>query len=343
MNGAGQLDRDAINAIFAPLSGEPGLLLAVSGGPDSTALLLMAALWAKQKAAPRLYAATVDHGLRREGADEAAAVANLAKTHGIAHKTLRWEGDKPTTRVQERAREARYRLLGAHAAQLGLSAVVTAHHLDDQAETVLFRLARGSGIAGLAGMASRSQRDGVTIFRPLLAYPKSALVAFCEREGIAYASDPSNEDLHYARPRLRKLMLEVAREGLDAPTLARLARRAALVEEALIAQTIAAEKRLGLVATGACDASALFAEPFEIARRLLTLAFAAIGGEAPERVSLEKMEALTAALRDAGRDGRIFSANVAGARVVCNGKGRLQVGKEPPRRALIRKVVTLGA
>jgi len=179
----------APTAPLASLRDEPALLLAVSGGPDSTALLLMASEWAEPK--PRLFAATVDHGLRPESGAEAAAAAELCARLGVPHATLRWQGRKPTTRLQERAREARYDLLAAHARQVGAGVVVTAHHLDDQAETVLFRLARGSGLAGLAGMAARSRRGAIDIARPLLAIPKADLVALCEaaRNGTLDAFD----------------------------------------------------------------------------------------------------------------------------------------------------------
>jgi tRNA(Ile)-lysidine synthase len=248
------------------------LLLAVSGGPDSTALPLMAAGWA---GGPALYAATVDHALRPESAAEAQAVAALAAGLGVPHRTLRWEGEKPATRLQERARNARYGLLEAEAERVGAKVVVTAHHLDDQAETVLMRLARGSGIAGLAGMAARTRRGAVEIARPLLGVAKSDLIAFCDARGVAYARDPSNANPRFARPRLRGLAGTLAAEGLDAPALARLARRAALAEEALARMTEAAEARLGLARTGRCEAEALAGEPPEIVRRLLTVAISA--------------------------------------------------------------------
>jgi tRNA(Ile)-lysidine synthase len=140
-------------SLFSDLSSVPVLLLAVSGGPDSTALMLLAARWAKaRKGAPKLVAVTVDHGLRKEAAREAQAVARLARTLGIAHRTLRWRGKKPKTGLQQAARLARYRLLAEAARQCGARHILTAHTLDDQAETVVIRLARGSGLTGLAAM-----------------------------------------------------------------------------------------------------------------------------------------------------------------------------------------------
>ena len=140
--------------LFADLAAEPALVVAVSGGPDSTALLYLMARWrARRQPALRLAAVTIDHGLRPEARREAAAVKRLSGELGVEHRTMRWSGAKPSTGLQEKARVARYRLL--HAAARGAKArcVLTAHTLDDQAETVLFRMARGSGLAGICGMA----------------------------------------------------------------------------------------------------------------------------------------------------------------------------------------------
>ena len=159
MNREPGLAAPTIDALLAPLCEFDVALLAVSGGPDSTALLAMAVEWARRAAkAPRLAAATVDHGLRNESADEAAAVGALCARLGVPHRVLVWSGDKPKTRIQERARAARYALLGAHASEIGAKAIVTAHHLDDQAETALFRLLRGSGVGGLRAMAASADR-----------------------------------------------------------------------------------------------------------------------------------------------------------------------------------------
>jgi tRNA(Ile)-lysidine synthase len=131
----------------------PALVLAVSGGPDSTALMVLAARWCERlKSGPTLTAVTIDHGLRAESAREAAAVGRLAHQLGLVHRTLRWTGKKPSTGLQEAARTARYRLLAKAARETGATHILTAHTLDDQAETVLIRLTRGSGLTGLGGM-----------------------------------------------------------------------------------------------------------------------------------------------------------------------------------------------
>ncbi len=150
------------NAAFDRVfSDATNILAAVSGGPDSVALLALLADWAKSNGRGiRVFAATVDHGLRPESAQEAADCGRLAAQLGIPHAVLRWEDPKPATGLQESARIARYGLLAAHARSIGATHVATAHHADDQAETVLMRLAAGSGIAGLAAMRETTRLDG---------------------------------------------------------------------------------------------------------------------------------------------------------------------------------------
>jgi len=322
------LDDKRIDALLAALGSAKATLIAVSGGPDSTALLVMAAEWAARRGA-RISAATVDHGLRPESAAEAAGVAALSERLGVPHATLVWTGAKPATRRQERAREARYRLLVAHANAIGADTIATAHHLDDQAETVLFRLQRGSGVAGLAGMAATSERDGVRLARPLLGLAKADLVAFCRTRRVAFVEDPSNADPAYARTRLRALMAALAEDGLDAEAFARLARRASEADEALARMTEAAEARLG---EGPIDAHALFSEPIAVVHRLLARRIASAGGADEARIGLEKIEALALRLSEAASGRRALGANVAGALVRLTAKGRLDFGREPARR-----------
>ena len=154
-------------ALFADLADHPALVLAVSGGPDSTALLVLAARWRKAhcKRGPKLVAVTVDHGLRQGGRREALAVKRLARSLKVEHRTLRWSGRKPATGLQQAARHERYRLLAEAARKAGARHVLTAHTLDDQAETVLIRLARGSGVSGLAAMARLSPLPGAATSR----------------------------------------------------------------------------------------------------------------------------------------------------------------------------------
>ncbi len=319
-----------IDGLFKPLGGARTLLVAVSGGPDSTALLLMADDWARRRGRTRIEAATVDHGLRPESGEEAKAVAALCARLGVAHRVLQWKGPKPASRLQERAREARYRLLVDHANAIGADALLTAHHADDQAETVLFRLLRGSGVAGLRGMDLTTTRDGMTIARPLIGLKKRDLIAFVRARGAPFVDDPSNADPRFARTRLRALLERLSEDGLDAAALDRLARRAGETEQALAHMTADVEARLG--PEGAIDARALYAAPIAIVQRILARRIAAAGGRDPSRIGLEKVEALALGLGDALRERRAFGANVGGALVRLTVKGRLSFAPEPPRR-----------
>jgi tRNA(Ile)-lysidine synthase len=320
-----------IDALFAPFVRAKALLIAVSGGPDSTALLVMAAEWAKRRGKTRIEAATVDHGLRPESANEAKAVAALCARLGLGHRVLQWKGVKPTSRLQERAREARYRLLVDHAKAIGADAVMTAHHADDQAETVLFRLLRGSGVAGLRGMDSITERDGMTIARPLIALKKRDLIAFADARGAAFIDDPSNTDPRFARTRLRALLARLDQEGLNAEALDRLARRARETEEALTHLTAEVEARIGSEET--IDGRALFAAPIAIAQRILARRIAEAGGRDATRIGLEKIETLTAGLRDSHKERQAYGANVGGVVVRLSTKGRLSFAPEPPRKS----------
>jgi tRNA(Ile)-lysidine synthase len=318
-----------IDALFAPFGRAKALLIAVSGGPDSTALLLMASEWAKRRGKTRIEAATVDHGLRPESAEEAKAVAVLCVRLGVGHRILQWKGVKPASRLQERAREARYRLLVDHAKAISAEALMTAHHADDQAETVLFRLLRGSGLAGLRGMDLMTTRDGMMIARPLIGLKKCDLIAFANARGAPFIDDPSNADLRFARTRLRALLARLGEEGLDAEALDRLARRARETEEALAHLTAEVEARVG--SEGPIDARALFAAPIAIAHRILARRIAAAGGRDASRIGLEKIETLALGLSDALKERRAHGANLGGAVVRLTVKGRLSFAPEPPR------------
>ncbi|HLU65659.1 MAG TPA: tRNA lysidine(34) synthetase TilS, partial [Kofleriaceae bacterium] len=176
---------------LGPFERRPRLAVAVSGGPDSLCLCLLAHGWAKARGG-EVSALTVDHGLRPTSADEARQVAAWLGPRGIDHHVLRWTGAKPATAIQEAAREARYRLLGDWCRAAGVLHLLLAHHLDDQAETVAFRRARGSGPEGLAGMPAVRELAGLRLLRPLLGVPKARLVATLEAAGQAWLEDPSN-------------------------------------------------------------------------------------------------------------------------------------------------------
>ena len=223
-----------LNRLFAPVATQPALALAVSGGADSLALLLLIHRWVQAlPQAPKVVVYTLDHGLRAEAAQEVAMVLRVAADLGIKATALRWEGTKPQTGLQEAARIARYRLIGHAMKADGINVLLTAHHQQDQAETVLMRMAHGSGIEGLKGMASWSEVEGIRVFRPLLDVGPAALRRLVNDAGLTPAEDPSNADPHYERVRWRQAMPMLAELGLDASALAVFANRMAEADAAI--------------------------------------------------------------------------------------------------------------
>lgn len=324
------LRRDDPELLFSGLGRARGILAAVSGGPDSIALMHLLARWAPGHRPPVLVA-TVDHGLRPGAAGEAAFVAREAAALGFPHRTLVWAGEKPRTGLQEAAREARYRLLVACARDAGASHLVTAHTQDDQAETILMRLAKGSGLKGLRGMRRERDRDGIVHVRPLLGGSKAALLDLCRENGWRFVTDPSNADERFARVRWRRLMPLLAAEGLTAGRLARLAERVAQADEAL-----AVKARQALEAAGPSGGEGAFSfkaacladEPFEIALRVLDLALGRIG---LENGRLHRLETCLERLRAAIGAGGGLRLTVAGALLHLDRAGRLSLRPEPPR------------
>ena len=333
-------------SLFAEWKRASSLILAVSGGPDSVAMLWLAARWRRAlKHGPRLVAVTVDHQLRPEAGREAADVKRLARQLGIEHRILRWRGAKPETGLPAAARAARYALLLEAARRCGAAHILTAHTRDDQAETLMMRMARGSGIAGLGAMARQSPREGAVVVRPLLDVSKARLLATLDKAGISYALDPTNQDAKYTRPRFRALMPLLAAEGCDARNLARLAARLARANAALELMTDGAERFLAIHDGGAPQRSfgfdAFVGLSEEIRVRVLLRAIGRVGTEgAPE---LGKVEALVGAIEAAGsiasRPGAIkpgttgrFRQTLAGA-VITVARDRILIEPAPPRRS----------
>jgi tRNA(Ile)-lysidine synthase len=316
------------------------LLVGVSGGPDSLALLLLLHRWAAAQgdAAPQLHAATIDHGLRPESAGEAAFVASVCAGLRVPHAVLPWVGDKPATALQEEAREMRIRLLGEHAMAIEADAVLLGHHLDDQAETILMRLCRGSGLRGLSGIHPLEIR-GIDSFvyrvaRPLLEVPKARLVATCQAFGVTPVDDPSNRDPRFARTRMRALLPLLAAEGLGAAGFGRLARRVMRADEALhvMAHQLEKDMRSGSEEDGErYQGDLLLGVPDEFSLRVLDVAIRrhATEGE-PELAALEDLHE---ALLDALCDSKPFSRTLAGAWVRIRRGGVVQVGPAPKRRS----------
>jgi tRNA(Ile)-lysidine synthase len=339
-------------ALFADWKAAPALVLAVSGGPDSIALMWLMARWRRSLArGPRLVAITVDHGLRTEAAREAHDVKRLARRLELEHRTMRWTGTKPKTGLPAAARAARYQLLAQAARHVGATHVLTAHTRDDQAETLLMRLLRGSGIAGLAAMARQSEREGFLLARPLLNVPKSRLIATLGKAKIDFADDPTNRDPVFTRPRLRALLPALAAEGGDARALARLASRLARANAAVEILADGAERYLALKGSEAplgggdaqtFDATAFAALPEEIRLRLLKRAIDRYGHEGS--AELGKVEALLAALDRAVAESaaerrqragqtmlKTVKMTLAGA-LVSLARGRIRIAPAPIRR-----------
>lgn len=254
--------------------------VAVSGGPDSLALLLLAIATRPGQ----VEAATVDHGLRHESGEEAAAVSRVCRALGVVHSILpvRW-AVPPNSSIQAQAREERYALLAEWAISRSIDAVATAHHADDQAETLLMRLGRGAGIAGLSGARpSRSLNDRVRLIRPLLGWRKAELAAIVAAAGLRPSDDSSNCDERFDRVKVRA-WLEAG--SLDPARLAASAAHLRAADDALewsSAQLI--DERL-IQREGAVevDPSGL---PQEYQRRLLLAGFARLVATSPRGADL---------------------------------------------------------
>ena len=290
--------------------GPPARLgLAVSGGPDSLALLLLA-----EAAYPgRIEAATVDHGLRPESGAEADFVARLCAARGIPHRILPARMTE-TANLQAAARARRYALLNAWLGEIGAPFLATAHHLDDQAETLVLRLLRGAGLAGLSAIRAASP----PIVRPLLGWRREELAGLVAAAGIVPADDPSNRDARFDRARVRRRLAE--NPWLAPEPLARSAGALAEADAAMewMAERLRRERVVESADGVTLDPSGL---PAELQRRLVRAILAAMGGPAPRG---EAVTRLLASLR-AGR-----TATLAG--VKCRGGSLWRFAPAPPRR-----------
>lgn len=303
---------DRFRADLSRLTGEGKIGLAVSGGPDSMALLHLAAA-----AVPaRVEAATVDHGLRREAAAEATLVARACASLGVPHAILSVTVADEAS-VQAAARRARYEALTSWCRERGLAALATAHHADDQAETLLMRLGRGAGLAGLSAIRERRDLDGVVLIRPLLGWRRADLAAIVA--DIETVIDPSNSDPHHDRTHVRSL-LAAAGERIDPLRVAASASHLAEAEAALdwiSGEAIRSRVERSDQGVIAADLEGL---PREIRRRIL----ARLIGEADSPVDGPTLETAMTRL-DAGQ-----SASVGGLKL--SPGNRMLIEKAPPRR-----------
>nr|WP_207160439.1 tRNA lysidine(34) synthetase TilS [Rhodospirillum rubrum] len=285
VDASGVIDAEAFAvrmAALGPFEPEPAIAVGVSGGVDSLTLLAFAARWAAERGG-RCTAVCFDHGLRAASAGEARLVETTARSLGAEAVVLRWAGPPPPSGVQEAARRARLEGLLGWCAGAGVLHLLLAHHRDDQAETVLQRLGRGSGADGLAAMAALSSRGEARILRPFLEVPRAAIEASARRIGLVWAEDPSNHDPHYDRARLRAAAGPLDQAGLSAKALAASAARLgddrAFLARHLSALLAGATREYGegwLV----LDRDALAAsDPWAAARALAWAAGAIAGGE----------------------------------------------------------------
>lgn len=342
---------DELPALFAGLEAMP-LALAVSGGADSMALMHMIARWAAREdvraawnrdARDQVVVLTVDHGLRVESADEAAFVAREAATLGLPCHVLCWQGEKPATGLQDAARQARRNLMldvlraeqagSAHCARQ--RSLVMAHHQEDQAETVLMRLARGSGLEGLRGMrahdtvtreasSERPRSYSVTLLRPLLGVAKARLVATLRAYGAGWIDDPSNDDERFERVRIRKTLQQLEPLGFTAEKIALSARRLADAEMGFVRLLDGADSRELPSATRGIFADIDLTRPDFASRytatRLLRRAFAMYGGAA-RPAELPQIEDLAERTTRPGLRARIGALTLGGCKMQPQGEG----------------------
>jgi tRNA(Ile)-lysidine synthase len=316
---------EPLMAQFAPFEPRPRLAVACSGGGDSMALVVLADAWARARDG-EVTALIVDHRLRAESAREAADVAGALAARGIAHRILVCAELSSAANLEDAARRARYQVLERWCEEQGVLHLLTAHQRDDEAETVLMRLARGSGLDGLCGIAPESVHRACRVLRPLLDVPPERLRATLRALGIVHVEDPMNRDPAFQRVRLRSARAFLAEEGLSAERLAATAahlRRARMALEAAVAGTLAHAVALDPCGFATIDVAIVTAAPTEVGLRALAAVLSTIGGaDYPPR--LESLERLYGELADDLAGGR----TLGGCRLVPKA-GRVLVCREP--------------
>jgi len=319
---------------LGPYETAPHVAVAVSGGPDSLALTLLLANWVLTRGG-RLEALTVDHGLRPESADEAASVGRKLKGRGIPHYVLKWSGARPEAGLQEAAREARYALLLDWCTRAGILHLFLAHHLEDQAETFLMRVARGSGRSGLAGMSPIVEHRGVRLLRPCLGIARDRLRATLDASGLVPVQDPSNEEPRFTRVRVRAQLPALARADLGPARLAAAARSAAISRRTLehqVARGLAATTTLHPAGFARVRPEALRDLPPKVRPAVLYAILSTVGGHRGplRRRRVERLSAWLTARVEGRRELR--AATLAGCLIVPH-RGELLVCREPAAAA----------
>lgn len=364
---------DALPGAAAPFEPAPHIAVAVSGGADSMALILLAARWARARGG-RATALIVDHGLRPGSAAEARRVAGWLVRHGIERRVLTWRGEKPKSGVQAAAREARYALMTAWCRRHGVLHLLVGHHREDQAETFVLRLDRGSGPDGLAAMPMVAETPWLRIVRPFLGLGRADLREFLAAEDQDWIEDPSNRDAAFARVRVRRALaaLDAGRDDDDALVrrLAGAASRLGHARHALERDTAGLLARsVTIYPTGHAmvDMAAIAAAPADISLRALSRIVTCIGGraQAPRRERLERLHAriaedgprrgttLGGCLLSPGRDGVLVAREPQAIRerlvvrapgeTVWDGRFRVTVGAAGSGRRAPLVVAALGA
>jgi tRNA(Ile)-lysidine synthase len=312
-----------------------GMVLAVSGGPDSMALLVSLSQWRQRTSyEDKVEVMHVHHGLRANACEDADLVRAVCQREALPFTLVTLTTPPPVTRIQEWAREQRYYALVQHAQRLGIKTIVTAHTCDDQAETLLMRLAAGSGLAGLSGMKPFHVRDDqITIARPFLSVSKARLIATCEHTQTPYVMDPSNQNTRFTRVRWRGLLPLLSQEGLTPERLMLFSQRAGEAEDALqiMAQRLLQQSRTACSSQWHVQYWPL--EPFAVVcRALLLLLRMCHPTFPPASMRLERMEQATRHLMEACRTQSVYRQSLAGCVISLGRQGLLTLQKESPRK-----------
>tara|TARA_R110002111_G_scaffold10868_6_gene34390 strand:- start:1052 stop:2395 length:1344 start_codon:yes stop_codon:yes gene_type:complete len=320
----------------APLA---GIAVAVSGGSDSMALALLSAQWTAKSGIP-LFALSVDHGLRPTSGAEADRVLHWLTARGIETQILKWDGPYPKTGIQEAARDARYRLMQDYCARHGIGALLLGHQLEDQLETMLMRLSKGSGLEGLTAMQMKSRLEELSLLRPLLSLRREVLRNFLRAEKQDWIDDPSNENPVFTRTRVGAVLTELAQlpgSNLDsiALSLSRL-QRASHSLDILAYQKIRESCEISRFGFIRLPRAALDGCPDELALRVLNALIRCVGGG--QRIRLQALEQLYNRLFQEKTE---KSATLAGAQVQASGPDWLAC-REPGRAGLPETEVAPG-